>query len=93
VAKNIALTEIKRLVAIAVALSPASSFAQSSDAAYCAKLADLMNVYLGGDMGHPTITDPDIAIAIDRCQKGDTASGIPVLERKLRAIGYTLPKR
>jgi len=52
-----------------------------------------MNAYLGGDMGRAAINDTDIAVAIDRCQKGDTAAGIPVLERKLRAIGHALPER
>jgi len=88
-----ALTEIKQILAIALALAPAATLSQNSDAAYCAKLAALMNTYLGGDMGRATINDSDVAIAIDRCQKGDTAAGIAVLESKLRAIGYTLPKR
>ena len=31
--------------------------------------------------------------AIDDCNKGNTAAGIPVLEKKLRSNGFTLPKR
>ena len=31
--------------------------------------------------------------AIADCNKGNTAAGIPVLEKKLRTNGLTLPKR
>ena len=38
---------------------------------------------------------PDFATlgAIDDCNKGNTAAGIAVLEKKLRSNGFTLPKR
>jgi hypothetical protein len=84
---------MKRGLLALLLMVPMGARAESSDAAYCAKLAELMNTYLGGDMGRPAITDSETAVAIDRCQKGDTAAGIPVLERKLKASGYTLPKR
>ena len=87
------MSNARRTLIALLLIAPVVTSAQGRDAAYCAKLADLMNVYLGGDMGHATITDADAAIAIDKCQKGETAAGIPVLERKLRAAGYTLPAR
>jgi hypothetical protein len=31
--------------------------------------------------------------AMDRCDHGDTAAGIPILEKKLRNGGFTLPPR
>jgi hypothetical protein len=31
--------------------------------------------------------------AIDQCERGNTAEGIPVLEKKLRDARFTLPKR
>jgi hypothetical protein len=80
-------------LALLVLAPPVGAVAEGNDAAYCAKLTELMNTYLGGDMGRATINDPEVSIAIDRCQKGDPAAGIPVLERRLRAVGYTLPKR
>jgi hypothetical protein len=83
----------RTMIALLALAFSAGAGAQTTDVAYCAKLTELMNTYLGGDMGRATINDPDVSIAIDRCQKGDPSAGIPVLERKLRAIGYTLPKR
>ncbi|UYN94531.1 MAG: hypothetical protein KIT25_21265 [Enhydrobacter sp.] len=67
--------------------------AQADDAAYCAQLADLARRYIGQQGMGKNSPDLDTAIAIDRCEKGDTASGIPVLERKLRQGGFSLPKR
>ena len=38
---------------------------------------------------------PDLSTlgAINDCNKGNTATGIAVLEKKLRSHGFTLPKR
>jgi hypothetical protein len=81
------------LVALAVAL-PAPAFAQTDDATYCIALATLANRYLVSSTaegrGSP---DLETRTAIDDCAKGNTAAGIPVLERKLRSNGFTLPKR
>jgi hypothetical protein len=76
----------------AVALSPVA--ARADDASYCADLAALARRYLGsaGAMGG-TSPDLDTRQAIDDCSNGNTARGIAVLERKLRASGFTLPKR
>lgn len=83
-----------RLVALPlVLLLPLSAAAQSDDSAYCAKLADLSLRYLGKQQLGANKPDAETVVAIDRCQKGDTASGIPVLERKLRNGGFTLPPR
>lgn len=66
----------------------------ADDASYCAELGSLARRYLGsagamGGMG----ADPDTQQAIQDCNNGNTARGIPVLEQKLRASGFTLPKR
>jgi hypothetical protein len=39
------------------------------------------------------VPDLNTTMAITDCQKGNTAAGIPVLEKKLRDARFTLPKR
>lgn len=79
----------------AVLLVPSMpALAQSDDRAYCAKLAALANRYIAaGTSEGRSVLDLDTRAAIDDCSKGNTSAGIPVLERKLRANGFTLPKR
>ncbi|HTG18447.1 MAG TPA: hypothetical protein VK681_00295 [Reyranella sp.] len=80
------------LLAGAALASPA--IAQSDDAAYCAQLGALALRYTGSAGGQGGLR-PDFttAGAIDDCKKGNTAAGIPVLEKTLRNNGFTLPKR
>ena len=75
-------------------MSAMPAFAQSNDRAYCAELATLANRYIAaGTSEGRGVVDLDTRVAIDNCDKGNTSAGIPVLERKLRANGFTLPKR
>ena len=87
-------TLILALSAWVVPVLVVPALAQSNDAAYCAELAALARRYIiessGEGRGSPGL---DTQIAINDCTKGNTAAGIPVLERKLRANGFTLPKR
>jgi len=64
------------------------------DAAYCAELGHLVLRYTGHAGGNGSLA-PDYTTldAIDDCYKGNTAHGIPILEKKLRCSGFTLPKR
>ena len=80
------------LLAGAVLSSPA--VAQSDDTAYCAQLGALALRYTGSAGGQGGLR-PDFTTvgAIDDCRKGNTAAGIPVLEKTLRNNGFTLPKR
>ena len=80
------------LLAGAALASPA--VAQSDDAAYCAQLGALALRYTGSAGGQGGLR-PDFTTvgAIDDCKKGNTAGGIPVLEKTLRNNGFTLPKR
>ena len=80
------------LGALAFAL-PNTSLAQSDDAAYCAQLSALYRRYLGNTGEGRQFPDVTASVAIDDCQKGNTAAGIPVLEKKLRDARFTLPKR
>lgn len=81
-------------MALAGAVLAVPAMAQSDDAAYCAKLAELALRYTGSAGGDGRLT-PDLSTrgAIDDCNKGKTAAGIPVLEKLLRSQGFTLPKR
>jgi hypothetical protein len=80
-------------VNILLMLLPTAVSAQSTDAEYCAKLADLALRYVGKQQNGQLKPDLDTVVAIDKCQQGDTATGIPMLEAKLRAGRVTLPKR
>ena len=87
---------IWRIVAAlaACAVLSTSGAAQSDDAAYCAQLGALALRYTGSAGGQGGLR-PDFTTlgAIDDCKKGNTAAGIPVLEKTLRNNGFTLPKR
>jgi hypothetical protein len=67
--------------------------AQTSDAAYCAELTALYRRYLGNTGEGRQFPDVTASVAMDECQRGNTAAGIPVLEKKLRDARFTLPKR
>ena len=82
------------LLFLAGVLLPLPAVAQSDDAAYCAELSRLALRYLtGGTAEGRGVPDLNTRSAIDDCSKGKTAAGIPVLEKKLRSNGFTLPKR
>ena len=61
--------------------------------AYCAQLSALYRRYLGNTGDGRTFPDVAAATAMDQCDRGNTAAGIPVLEKKLRDARFTLPKR
>ena len=76
-------------------LIPFGAWAQSSGADYCRALAQkyetyVANMSIGHTPGSPTI---DGSVAIAKCKEGNTAAGIPVLERKLRDARIDLPPR
>ena len=76
------------------ALIPGTAAAQSDDAAYCQKLGDYATRYLGDPGGNGgTRPDFDMLEAIADCRKGRTAEGIALLEKKIRAKGFTPPPR
>lgn len=76
------------LVALALAL-PTATHAQGNDKAYCAQLIDLYRRYVQNAGGRRI--DVEALTAIDDCQKGNTAAGIPVLAKRLRDSGFTVP--
>jgi hypothetical protein len=70
---------------------PSSADAQGGDAAYCAQLSALYRRYVQNSPGRQY--DAEAAVAQDDCQKGNTAAGIPILEKKLIESGFTLPEK
>jgi hypothetical protein len=72
---------------VAMALAPFTAFGQSADAKYCQSLADLYRTTNKQNM------DANVPEAINQCNKGNTAAGIPVLEKALTDAKVTLPKK
>jgi hypothetical protein len=96
---------LKRIAAlIFVALAPAACLGERmdtapkpparTDAEYCDQLVFLYKRYVSGDYVANRPGDSDIAskLAVAQCEQGNPA-GIPVLERRLRNNGFTLPAR
>jgi hypothetical protein len=73
--------------------SMAGAEAHADDMAYCADLTALYRRYLGQTSSRQTMPDVTASTAIDACQRGNTAAGIPVLEQRLTAARFSLPKR
>ena len=86
------------LVGSTVALVVGAGFAASSNAqdltkdeAYCRQLVD---AYRGGGRGLEGWSESlDLSVADDQCWTGNPEPAIPVLEKRLRDMGYTLPPR
>ena len=89
-------TLCRRLLAVLAVCAgfAADVAAQSDDAAYCTRRTELALRYTGSAGGDGRLA-PDLSTrsAIEDCNRGNFAAGIPVLERKLRNNGFTLPKR
>jgi hypothetical protein len=76
------------LLATAVALTlPLTAFAQSADANYCQALIKKWR-----EIGVAS-TDATVPEAINQCNQGNTAAGIPVLEKVLKDNKVSLPPR
>ncbi|MBL6652154.1 MAG: hypothetical protein ISP49_11210 [Reyranella sp.] len=73
--------------------SMAGAEARADDMAYCASLSDMYKRYLGQSSNRGPIPDAAASNAMTECQKGNTAAGIPVLEKRLTDARFTLPKR
>jgi len=70
--------------------------ANAADLRYCAQLSDLYIRYVGRSEAGPSApVKPDVngGVALAKCHEGDAAASIPILERKLRNAGFTLPPR
>jgi hypothetical protein len=81
-------------------LLPATALAQSSaaDVAYCNRLADLYERYIGRNEFSPSRSygrgSLEGDVASTQCRQGKAVDqAIPVLERVIRGNGFTLPPR
>ncbi len=80
------------LAAAALAATTGPAAAQRDDRAYCDKLITTYERYLAPRTNESRSgTNLDGTVAVNRCRAGDTARGIPVLERQLRTGGFSLP--
>ena len=87
-------------ILVAAISLPAAAHAQqvatAADLRYCAQLSDLYIRYVGRSEAGPSApVKPDVngGVALAKCHEGDAAASIPILERKLRNAGFTLPPR
>jgi len=74
---------------LAAAMAPLSAAAQSGDAAYCKALSATYRSSIPKTQ-LPTVAVP---VAMAKCDAGDPADAIPVLEQALKAGQVTLPPR
>jgi hypothetical protein len=84
------------LLAASLVLSSAASAQGNADARYCDKLINLYRTYVNNpEDPRPAMQTPQAAQenAILSCRSGNTAAGIPVLEKSLRDNRMTLPAR
>ena len=90
-------TSVGRLGFVVALALPAVSSAQGrmSDAEYCKVLAEKYQTYVSNiQSGQSPMPDPaQIQAAVENCRSGNTAAGIPVLERRLRNARIDLPPR
>ena len=88
------IANLKWLMPLVAVGLPLTASAQASDATYCRRLIARYEAFVENMSGHsnqPGGLDGQVAIA--QCKAGNTAEGIPVLERKLQDAKINLPKR
>lgn len=87
------MTRLTFLVLLSVFLA-SEAMAQSDDAAYCRKLSDYAIRFTGDNsFNGGARPDFDILDGVEKCNKGNTAAGIAVLEKKIRSKGFAPPPR
>ena len=94
------MPRVLTLIAFLAVALPITAEAQTGDRVadlrYCAQLSDLYVRYVGRSEAGPNApVRPDVnsGVAMAKCKEGDTATAIPILERKLVNAGFTLPPR
>jgi len=88
------IANLKWLMPLVAVGLPLTASAQISDATYCRRLIARYEAFVDNMNGHsmqPGGLDGQVAMA--QCKAGNTAEGIPVLERKLQDAKINLPKR
>jgi hypothetical protein len=93
--KALALSILVAAISLPLAVQ-AQHVANAGDLRYCAQLSNLYIRYVGRSEAGPSApVKPDVngGVALAKCHAGDAAASIPILERKLRNAGFTLPPR
>jgi len=88
------IANLKWLMPLVAVGLPLAASPQVSAATYCRRLTARYEAFIENMSGHsmqPGGLDGQVAIA--QCKSGDTADGIPVLERKLQDAKVGLPRR
>ena len=85
------VTTIVPLIASVCVATAGNAQSTMSDEAYCTSLSRMLG------MGHAERSfaplSNDTAVAIAQRREGNAASAIPVLQQRLRDLGYTVPSR
>jgi hypothetical protein len=93
--RNITLLTLLSAIDLGSALTPtAPTRAQPAggDRQYCSALIDKYRAYVSDPAnGRNNRTNVEFEVAISKCRAGDTASGIPPLEKALRDARIDLP--
>ena len=85
---------LRWLPILAACAMPFAASAQSDDAAYCEALIQRYQRFVVKVGNHsPNTGSLSGQVAMEQCRAGNTAAGIPVLERQLRDARIELPKR
>lgn len=71
-------------------VGPATAQEGAATLERCERLGALAMRYQGRS-GEGQWVSPDTAIGIDQCRKGKVEDGVRMLERRLRALGFTPP--
>jgi len=88
------IAHLKWLIPLLAVGLPFAASAQVSDATYCRRLTARYETFVENMKGHSLQPGAlDGQVAIEQCKAGDTARGIPVLERKLQDAKIDLPSR
>jgi len=88
------IANLKWLMPLVVVGLPLTASAQISDATYCRRLIARYEAFVDNMNGHSMQPGSlDGQVAVEQCKEGNTAAGIPVLERKLQDAKIALPKR
>jgi len=88
------IANLKWLMPLVTVGLPLAASAQVSDATYCRRLTARYEAFIENMNGHSQQPGGlDGRVAVEQCKEGNTAAGIPVLERKLRDAKVGLPNR
>jgi hypothetical protein len=81
------------VLALSLAGTATAQTGGASDLAYCENLYATWERYIAPRGESRSTSGVDAIVAVDQCRRGNTAAGIPVLEKKLRDGLFTLPRR